>query len=156
MQNRAAMTQAMKASISDVLEQMFYLPLDFLDVGADDAAIHDVEDFLVARLAFSGNPSGRFFLQVPRDLALSATCDFLGVTPSDLEPGQVEGTLLEMINMLAGNALSHYDSATLFDLDMPMTCERDALRDAMRGEGEVLKVGISTPGGRMHFNLVVP
>lgn len=117
--DKSLMTQAMKASISEVLEQMFFLPIDFFSLipGGIDQYING--ETVATRLEFSGAHIGTFWLSMPIFLARSVSADFLGSTPEKLSIDQVFGTALEMINMLAGSTLSHYDHAAVFDLSIP-------------------------------------
>lgn len=118
--DKSAMTASMKASISEVLEQMFFLPIDI--IGREEKrAIADWSNqkAITVSVAFDGSPSGTFLLTVPHDLATSITADFLGALPESLSTEQVIGTVKEMINMLAGNALSTYDPEYAFNLRIP-------------------------------------
>ena len=116
----STMINAMKDSISEVLEQMFFLPIDFIDPQQPPAdASWDHSAIIGTTLAFSGLPSGRFRLTMPKTLAMAVTADFMGIQPETLSDEQVSGTVKEMINMLAGNALSAYAPQAVFDLQLP-------------------------------------
>jgi len=153
--DKPALTQAMKASISEVLEQMFFMPIEFV---APDPARPDPESgdaSMVAKLGFSGSPSGTFMLLVPVALAQSVSADFLGTAVQSLTDDQVAGTVLEMVNMLAGSALSTYDHRALFDLQIPqlITC-KDA-RALTEGVPDQIVIRIRTPQSRMRFQLIL-
>jgi CheY-specific phosphatase CheX len=110
----------MKASISEVLEQMFFLPIDIIDSEAKKALAHwNNQEAITVSVAFEGSPAGTFRLTVPHDLAASITADFLGALPESLSTEQVIETVKEMTNMLAGNALSAYDPQYAFNLRIP-------------------------------------
>lgn len=114
------MAASMKASISEVLERMFFLPIDIMDGEEKRASDHwNNQKAITVSVAFEGSPSGTFLLTVPHDLATTITADFLGVLPESLSTEQVLGTVKEMINMLAGNALSTYDPEYAFNLRIP-------------------------------------
>lgn len=118
--DKPAMTASMKASISEVLEQMFFLPIDIMDREAKRASGNwNNQKAITVSMDFEGSPSGTFLLTVPHDLATSITADFLGTLPESLSTEQVIGTVKEMINMLAGNALSTYDPESAFNLRIP-------------------------------------
>ena len=153
--DKSALTEAMKASISEVLEQMFFMPIDFMApaiVGAD--AQSDPES-VIAGLGFSGSPSGTFLLLVPAALARSVSADFLGTCPQNLSRDQVAGTVLEMVNMLAGNTLSAFNHQALFDLQIPelITCN-DARALSAAGLDQIA-IGIRTPQSRMTYELII-
>jgi CheY-specific phosphatase CheX len=152
--NKSAMTDAMKASISEVLEQMFFMPIEFV---APDAARPDPEPGgapLIARLGFSGPLAGVFLLQVPSPLAQSVSVDFLGAAQSDLSDDDVSGTVLEMVNMLAGGALSIYDSHALFDLQIPQLISKQDMGVLAGQDADGILIRIQTPESRMMFQLI--
>lgn len=144
---------AMKASISEVFEQMFFLPVDLLvektvNSAGDGAGI-------CATIEFEGDPCGCFRLAIPRDLARSITADFMGEEAEDVTADQVDGTVKEIINMLAGNTLSAYDRDAVFSLHIP------DLVAASRAEGDLSKhpkrfdVTVDTLDNRMYVTLAV-
>jgi CheY-specific phosphatase CheX len=148
--DKSALTEAMKASISEVLERMFFMPIEFAapeKAGADPATI-------IAKLEFSGSVCGTFFLLIPASLAQTVTADFLGVT----SPGQarelVPGTVLEMVNMLAGSTLSTYDHQALFDLQIPELVTVNELRALTEGIADQIVISIQTAESRMTFQFV--
>ena len=78
MKEKEALKQAMMDSISEVLEGMFYLPLDFRDDTDSEALWASEKDKILAtRLEFNGPLAGRFIFTVPDQQALSITADFL-------------------------------------------------------------------------------
>lgn len=111
--------EAMKASISEVLETMFFMPVDFVSTEAVPDTPSAADKPMAAGLGFGGPVEGRFQLQVPEGLAGSISADFLGIDTGRLTREDVDGTIKEMINMLAGNTLSHYDPQMVFDLGVP-------------------------------------
>ena len=118
--NKPTMIKAMKASISKVLEQMFFLPIDVVMAeGGATSVCPDHQQAIAASVGFSGPFSGTFILSIPADLAASVTADFLGTMPGELTGEQINGTVKEMINMLAGNSLSTYDPESPFNLQIP-------------------------------------
>ena len=58
--DKSAMMEAMKTSISEVLEQMFYMPIDFIAPGADSPDPETGNASIIAKLGFSGSPSSRY------------------------------------------------------------------------------------------------
>ena len=153
--DKSAMMEAMKTSISEVLEQMFYMPIDFIAPGADSPDPETGNASIIAKLGFSGSPSGTFMLQVPATLAQSVSADFLGIAPASLSDHQVTGTVLEMVNMLAGSTLSAYDHHALFNLQIP---ELSSLHDAGALTAAIpdrIMLRIQTPESRITFQLVI-
>ena len=153
--DKLAMTEAMKASISKVLEQMFFLPSDFIapEKVCDETELDDT--LILAKLGFSGSPSGTFLLRIPLALAQIVSADFLGAAPQSLSGDQVTGTVLEMVNMLAGSTLSIYDHRALFNLQIPELITINNVRALTEGIPDQILIGIRAPEGRMSFQLII-
>ena len=77
--DKKALIWAMKNSISEVLETMFFLPVDVSDTDLTKIPCHLENDQIsVTKLNFSGPFSGSFVLFIPDEFAVSLTADFLG------------------------------------------------------------------------------
>lgn len=150
--DKSAMTEAMKASISEVLEQMFFMPIDFVAPDKVGAEQHG-EEMVAAKIGFNGVPGGTLMLLIPLALAQSVTADFLGTLPQNLSVDQVTGTVLEMTNMLAGSTLSIYDHQALFDLQIPELITPEDAQALTAGGGDEIVIGIQTLESRMVFRL---
>jgi CheY-specific phosphatase CheX len=114
------MTMAMKNSISDVLETMFFLSLDFSN-HLDLLGLWDTgkDPMIAAKLSFSGPLSGYAVFCIPKKSALSITADFMGKDEQEISDDQIDGTVKEIINMIIGNTFSLYDPEAVFDLGVP-------------------------------------
>ncbi|RZB36340.1 MAG: hypothetical protein SRB2_02165 [Desulfobacteraceae bacterium Eth-SRB2] len=114
------MTMAMKNSISDVLETMFFLSLDFSN-DLDLLGLWDTgkDPIIAAKLNFSGPLSGYAVFYIPKKSALSITADFMGKDEQEISDDQIDGTVKEIINMIIGNTFSLYDPEAVFDLGVP-------------------------------------
>lgn len=145
--NKNALIAAMKSSIFDVLETMFFIPVDVVPAENQENEWVDECDMITIRLNFKGPASGFFVLAVPQALAMDVSSDFLGVAPAALTESHVTGTIKEMINMLAGNTLSHYDAAPPFDLDIPTTVLYEETSPSASYDRVLLP--IQTPTGHM-------
>ncbi len=153
--DKKILTEAMKASISDVLERMFFMPMEF--AAPEKAGVDPLSDpgAIIAKLEFSGLACGTFFLLIPASLAQSVTADFLGVTSQGQAPKLVAGTVLEMVNMLAGSTLSTYDHQALFDLQLPELITVNELRALTEGVADQVVIRIQTPESRLAFQVVL-
>jgi CheY-specific phosphatase CheX len=153
--DKSALTQAMKASISEVLEQMFFMTIDF--IGPEKACADPEPDqaTIIAKLGFSGSCCGTFVLLIPAALAQSVAADFLGITRQSLSREQVTGTVLEMVNMLAGSTLSTYDHQALFNLQIPELITINAVRALTGQVADQILVRIQTPESRMTFQVAL-
>jgi CheY-specific phosphatase CheX len=153
--DKAALTKAMKASISEVLERMFFMPMEFAAPEKSGADPLSDPETIIAKLEFSGSACGTFFLLIPASLALSVTADFLGVTSKGEARKLVAGTVLEMANMLAGSTLSTYDHQVLFDLQTPELITVKELHALTEGVADQVVIRIQTPESQMAFQAVL-
>lgn len=112
---------AMTTSISEVLETMFFLPVEFPEAAGTLNAdgLGDGVDKLACRLSFSGEVTGEVFCLVPRELVMEMAQNFMGEPADALEEAHIQGTLTEMLNMVCGNALSKFSVNRSFDLGLP-------------------------------------
>lgn len=110
---------AMKTSISEVMETMFFLPVEFGQEVTFAQCEMDKKDTLACRLAFTGDISGHLMLTAPDILASQMAQNFMGEPSENLTPDHLSGTLTEMLNMVCGNALSKTDSKVPFELGIP-------------------------------------
>jgi len=126
----------MKNSISDVLETMFFLSLDYPhDVSNNELWNTGKDQILASTLNFDGPFSGNTVFCIPKKIALSITADFLGKDEEDVSDDQINGTVKEIINMLTGNTFSIYDPDTVFNLEVPeMVKFDDFLKDLSDSE----------------------
>ncbi len=111
------MTQMMN-SISEVMETMFFLPVEFDQAsGFEQAGL--VPKTIAAGLDFSGEASGFVTLVVPVELAHEMSANFLGEPREHLSEKQISETLTEMLNMVCGNGLGRVRVAKPFKLGLP-------------------------------------
>ena len=153
--NREMLMKAMKASISEVLEKMFFLPLDFSDAGSPDELWDEGgDDVLAIRLAFEGPFSGRFIFFIPRALGKTLAADFMGMDAEGVSSEHVEQTAKEIVNMIAGSTFSALDEEAVFDLGIP---EQVPANEAWQGKAasqDPVFLGIDLIHGRMGLGLV--
>jgi CheY-specific phosphatase CheX len=112
--------EATKASISEVLETMFFLPLEVSESERGRDLSQTPRDQLIgASLRFGGPIAGKVFFLIPIALARSLTADFLGQETADVGPDEMEGTVKEAVNMITGKTLSVFDEKSVFKLGIP-------------------------------------
>ena len=115
---------AMKTSISEVMETMFYLPVEFGNQSPfSETGVNEADRFSACRLKFSGDFSGQFILAMPKDLMAVMAENFMGESIDDLTEEHLVGTLTETLNMVSGNTLSKLDSENPFELDTPQSVD---------------------------------
>jgi CheY-specific phosphatase CheX len=128
--------EATKISISEVLETMFFLPIDrteIVEIEAFRSALN--ENLELVEVEFSGIFSGSVLLLIPDDLALFLTASFLGSIEEKVLPTHIAETKKEIVNMIAGNTLANFNDQVVFDLGIPdLVSARDIENRAERGD----------------------
>ena len=154
--NKEVLTSAMKNSISDVLETMFFLPVDFDDsVSLDEFWDPDKDKIIAARLNFDGPLSGYCILYIPESLSVSITADFMGKEEKDISNEQARGTLMEITNMITGNAFSLYDPEAVFNLEVPELVGLDDFHKDLNGSENKISISIGTLENYLAFQLYI-
>ncbi len=119
---------ATMTSISEVMETMFFLPVEF---GEETTFIQTGMDKnkpnMACQLNFSGDFSGHSTLVIPQNFLAEITESFMGESQKDLTTEHFEGTLTEILNMVCGNALSKIDSKKPFELDIPKVIDESTI-----------------------------
>ena len=152
--NREILTSAMKNSISNVLETMFFLPVDFENsVPLSESWDLDKDKIIATRLNFDGPLSGYCTLCVPEKLLVSITADFMGKEEKDISIEQARGTLMEINNMIVGNVFSLYDSEAVFDLGVPKLVGLDDFRKDLIDSEDRISIVIDTLENRLAFQM---
>ncbi len=115
---------ATKRSISEVLEKMFFLPVDFPErsEGAGPA-LSGSGKYMITRLRFKGPFAGHFLFVIPEELTPSLAAGFLGEDERQVTLEQRADTVKEIINMIAGNTFCILDDHALFNLEIPEMVE---------------------------------
>lgn len=117
---KEALRAAIKRSISEVLETMFFLPLEFPEgQGKEMPGKEGNGNLLVTKLNFRGPFSGAFLFFIPEELTLSLTASFLGEEEAKVSRAHVTDMAKEIVNMIAGNTFSILDNKAIFDLGIP-------------------------------------
>jgi len=146
----------MKNSISDVLETMFFLPVDFDNfVSLDEFWDLDKDKIIAAKLNFDGPFSGYCVLYIPERLSVSITADFMGKEEKDISNEQARRTLMEITNMIAGNAFSLYDLEAVFNLGVPELVGLDNFHKDVTGSENSISIAIDTLQNRLAFQMTV-
>ena len=147
---------AMKISISDVLETMFFLPVDFDDsVSIEESWDLDEEKIIAAKLNFDGPLNGHCIFYVPEKLAASITADFMGKEKEDISGSQVKETVKEMTNMITGNTFSLYDPESVFNLSVPELVDIDGFHKGFSNSENKIFITINTLENLLVFQLSV-
>ncbi len=154
--DRDLLMKTMKDSISEVLEKMFFLPLDASEAGAWSELWEDpaAAELIAVSLAFSGPFSGHFLFLIPRGLGTTLTSDFMGIKKETVAPEQVEETAKEILNMVAGTTFSTLDQEAVFQLRIPEIISNQSVFAAPSEPDRELFLGVQTLNGLMGLLLV--
>jgi chemotaxis protein CheY-P-specific phosphatase CheC len=150
---REALKAAMTTSISEVLETMFFMTIeatedtDWTDLTDSTAS---GEKLYASKINFKGPLSGTFFLMVPESILSAMTEMFMGLEENEVTETHLSGTILEAINIVAGNTFSKLDDQTVFDLEIPDSVETASLSSITQStDKELIFYRIETPGGNL-------
>ncbi len=154
--DRERMKTAMRASISEVLEKMFFLPLEFFEADSPKELWKDpgAVDLTGARLSFFGSFSGSFLFLIPRKLGVALTADFMGVEPDAVPQEHVEQTVQEILNMIAGSTFSNLNEEAVFQLDIPTAVSAETLPAMLARTPEYVFLGVDTLEDRIALAVV--
>ena len=152
---RETLITAMKDSISEVLEKMFFLPLDFSEDENERTLWESKkDDVLVSKMDFSGPISGSYILFTPNGLAISLAASFMGTDDETLSDEQVHETLKEILNMIVGNTFCIFDDQTIVNLGLPEMTTFDNM-DATTSSGEEIFIAINTLDESLALKIVL-
>jgi len=118
--------EVLRTSTEEVLETMFfsYVLGDNSEAGAAPEEESPATPSVSSRLSFRGAPSGVFEVSLSLPAAQSLAAGFLGEDEPELSPKQIGDVVCELANMLCGSILSHFSSASVFDLSHPALTPR--------------------------------
>ncbi len=139
---------AMTASISKVMETMFYMPVEFEEQLCKlSEKMHQHKPIMACHLKFSGDSSGDIILIIPETLLEDMAENFMGTSKEELTNEHISGTLTEILNMICGNALGKVESKVPFALDIPEIIDTAKIPD------KILFNIIQTPDSAMAINI---
>jgi CheY-specific phosphatase CheX len=152
---KESLISAMKTSISEVLETMFFLPIDFLESPDLDSMRGSMgHEMAVAKLEFNGPLNGHFIFIIPKELAASTTASFLGKDEHDVNDDHIHETVKEIANMVAGNTFSHYDDQAVYNLGIPELLQTSELKGGHQDKEEQIFICCNTLDSSLAFQMV--
>jgi CheY-specific phosphatase CheX len=146
---KTQLMKAMKTSISEVMETMFFLPVEPGETAAYPRAGQDQQEIMACRLTFSGDISGHVILAAPESLIQELAQNFMGEPEDQLTREHLSGTLKEMLNMICGNALRRIDVKTPFELGIPEIMDRSKIPC----DSQWLMIETDTAGMALHLEM---
>ena len=150
------MMTILKQAISNVLESMFFLPVQMIDDRSHlDSWSQQNTNLWHVRVRFSGPVKGAFFLLVPYQLAREITANFLGLSESEVESVQEVDTIKEALNMIGGFVLSQLEKADEYQIGIPeMVASEGTELSMFQAESENIVI-METDGNHMAVGLRV-
>ena len=117
---KETMMMNMKQAISNVLEIMFFLPVQFFDNNCPLIEwLPQNQTYVGAILGFSGPVSGSYYFIIPSNVAKEITANFLGLGEEEVSEAQKIDTVKEALNMIGGHMLSLVEASENFQLGIP-------------------------------------
>ena len=129
------MMETMKKAISNVLETMFFQPVQIADTDCtlQEWFAHN-RALLGATLNFKGPSSGSLYLLIPVEIISEITANFLGLREEEVNEEQKRDTIKEAVNIIGGNMLSLFDKKGAFKLGIPELMKEEELTDNKLGD----------------------
>ena len=116
---KKTLMKAMTNSISEVMETMFFLPVEIGHETIFEESGIGADDCFACHLSFTGDAAGKLILACPAKLTAEMAQNFLGESEDRLSREHLSGTLTEMLNMVCGNALSKTHPMAPYSLGLP-------------------------------------
>jgi len=154
--DRELLKKTMRTSISEVLEKMFFLPLDFSEAETPGELWEDpgAADLMAVQMSFSGPFSGSLVFLIPRKLGVDMTADFMGIERDAVPAEHVEQTAKEILNMIAGSTFGRLDDQAVFELGIPETTPAETALKELSTRREYLFHGVDTLESRIGLVLL--
>lgn len=110
----------LKEAIFDVLETMFFEPLQSVDKDIKLCEwFSQKEALFAAKLNFNGPNSGFFYIIAPESVVTEITANFLGIDEGETNNEQKTDTIKEALNMIGGRIFSFFDREGKYKLSIP-------------------------------------
>ena len=154
--DRETMMETMRQAISNVLETMFFQPVQISDKNCIlQEWFSDKDSLLGAELRFTGPFAGSFYVIIPVKLASDITANFLGLQEEEVNAEQKIDTLKEALNMIGGHMFSLFDKEGDIRLGIPELIEESNLNNDNLGEIKGDTLFIETGDSRMAAGIVM-
>ena len=140
---RDSMMKTFKEAISNVLETMFFQPVQFVDSKCNLLEwFPDKQSLVGATLSFSGPLAGSFYLLIPVTVVKEITANFLGLEQEEIHEEQRGDTVKEATNMIGGRMFSLFDRKGAFQLGIPELIDENDLTNDKLGDlkGDIILI----------------
>ncbi len=146
---------AMMASISDVLEIMFYLSIEINEYSeVENKNIFNEGNITGCKISFNGPVTGYILLYIPENLLSVMTENFMGIDKSEVTKKYQDGIICEVNNMVAGSIFKKYDNNQVYNLGIPEILPGDKIPDKLFENIEGVLV-TETTNGFLIFKLIL-
>lgn len=150
------MVKTLKEAISNVLETMFFQPVQFVDFSCSlQEWFSGRESLLGATLDFRGPSSGSLFFLAPLKVLREMTANFLGLSEEKIDKDQQADTVKEILNMMGGQMLSLIDKEGLFKIGIPELIDIHDQTDTRLGGLKGDKLLIQTEDNRLAAGILL-
>jgi hypothetical protein len=131
---RKSLMKVMRAAISDVLETMFFVTVEFAESTCTlKEWFSDKQLLFGATISFSGPSSGLLWLVAPVSALNEITANFLGRGKDEICDEEKRDTVKEALNMIGGHGFSLLGRKDTFALGIPSLIEGLTLIENMQG-----------------------
>ncbi|MBW2000908.1 MAG: chemotaxis protein CheX [Deltaproteobacteria bacterium] len=133
--DRETMMKTMRASISNVLETMFFQSVQISDTNCSlQEWFSNAQLLFGVSLSFNGPSAGSFYFLLPATMVTGITANFLGIEEEEINEEQKKDAVKEALNMIGGHMLSLFDKEGAFKLGIPELIEENDLAEDNLGD----------------------
>ncbi len=128
------MMTAMKQAISEVMDKMFFMPVQINEKPGELGEWFSIKEPMVgAFLDFTGPQTGCSYILVPAGFAKEITANFLGYSQDTVNEKHERDTVKEALNMIVGYMLSQFEDA--YKIGIPQYInEQDFMNKRFKGD----------------------
>ena len=153
--DKKTILETMKAAISNVMETMFFQPVQINNKGCKLRKwFSDKEPLLGAKLNFTGPSSGSCYFLIPAKLMSEITANFLGLEKKETNEEQIRDTIKEALNMIGGHMFSLCDNEGAISLGIPELIEEEDIKHYSSGEFKGGTVFIETDNSHLAAGVI--
>jgi chemotaxis protein CheY-P-specific phosphatase CheC len=154
--DKQTMMETMKAAISNVMETMFFQPVQINDKDCTlQEWFSDKESLLGAKLNFTGPSSGSCYFLIPAKLVSEITANFLGLEKEETNEEQRRDTIKEALNIIGGHMFSLCDNEGAINLGIPKLIEDENIKHYRLGEIKGETVFIETEDSHLAAGVIM-
>jgi CheY-specific phosphatase CheX len=149
--------KAMHQAISDVMNKMFFLPVQIKVKGPVLREWFSNRFPLVGvAVSLTGKPlTGFSYTLIPQKTAREMTANFLGMADMDITAKQETDTVKEALNMITGTMLSEFDGSGVVRMGIPQLINEGDLSAVKLDRFDKRAIYIETEHSRMAAGIVL-